>query len=144
MTPISRSAAEIADARDRLASFCDEFHLPQDVINLNGGAGAPSFLYVAERHQPRLEIPLWGWMEHASPFDFDISFRPADGTRRTLCGTPQVLGLTALATGVEVVIRAGMENIREKSVALSSLLIKLVDETRSGSTSSLRRRQRVT
>ena len=95
---------------------------------LNGGPGAPSFLFVAERHQARLQSPLSGWMGHAAPFTFDDAYRPADGMQRFLCGTPPILALAALESGVDVFLEADMAALAAKSQALCSLMIGLVGE----------------
>ena len=68
---------------------------------LNGGPGAPAFLFVAERHQAAIRSPLTGWMGHADPFAFVDAYAPAPGVRRQLCGTPPILGLSALEVGVD-------------------------------------------
>lgn len=91
---------------------------------LNGGPGAPAFLYVARRHQARLHNPLSGWMGHAAPFAFEDGYRPAEGMARWLCGTPPVLSLLALETGVEIVAEAGMAAIEAKRRTLSELLVR--------------------
>lgn len=95
---------------------------------LNGGPGAPAFLFVARRHQEMALQPLSGWMGHASPFDFDDRYRPAAGMRRHLCGTPPILGLSALEEGVAIMARADMRQIREKSRHMGDLFIGLVDQ----------------
>lgn len=94
---------------------------------LNGGPGAPAFVWVAERHQAGFSQPLSGWMGHAAPFAFDAEYRPARGIGRYLCGTPPVLGATALECGVELMLEADMERVREKSIALTGLFIELVE-----------------
>lgn len=99
---------------------------------LNGGPGAPAFLYVARTHQREARSPLWGWMGHDAPFAFDPAYRPAPGVEQMLCGTPQVMGLVALQTGAELVARAGVGSLRAKSVALSELFIELVDRECAG------------
>jgi len=99
---------------------------------LNGGPGAPSFLFVAERHQAMLHSPLSGWMGHAAPFTFHDAFRPAEGMGRFLCGTPPILGLAALESGVDVFLEADMAAIAAKSQALCSLMIELVAARCSG------------
>ncbi len=91
---------------------------------LNGGPGAPAFLYVARRHQALLANPLSGWMGHAAPFAFEDGYRPAEGMARWLCGTPPVLSLLALETGVEIVAEAGMAAIEAKRQTLSELLVR--------------------
>ena len=95
---------------------------------LNGGPGAPSFLYVARHHQQRFEQPLTGWFGHASPFAMSDEYEPAADLSRALCGTPAVLGCIALEEGVRLSQQAQMSLVRQKSIALSELFIKLVNE----------------
>lgn len=99
---------------------------------LNGGPGAPAFLFVAERHQPDVRPPLSGWMGHASPFDFAGDYRPADGVLRNLCGTPGVLGLAALDAGLDTFDGIDMADIRTKSKALGDLFLDLIEDVCSG------------
>ena len=99
---------------------------------LNGGPGAPAFLYVAERHHARFVQPLSGWLGHASPFTFEATYRPAPGIARGLCGTPPILAMTALDVGVDTVLAADMAALREKSMALTDLFIRLVEELCAG------------
>ena len=95
---------------------------------LNGGPGAPAFLFAARRHQAAALPILSGWFGHAAPFAFDEDYRPAPGVERFLCGTPPVLGLTALECGVNIMADADMGQLRAKSVALGDLFISLMDE----------------
>jgi kynureninase len=99
---------------------------------LNGGPGAPAFAFVARRHHEALETPLTGWMGHAEPFAFDPRYRPAAGIARLLCGTPPILSLAALECGVETISRAGVARLRRKSVALTDLFIRLVEQECAG------------
>jgi kynureninase len=94
---------------------------------LNGGPGAPAFLYVAEPLQDRLLSPLRGWMGHAEPFAFTDDYRPAPGIDRFLAGTPPMLSLAALESGVESFADTDMEAIWAKSVALFDLFADLVE-----------------
>ena len=94
---------------------------------LNGGPGAPAFAFVARRHHGSLQSPLWGWMGHASPFDFATGYQPADGVARLLVGTPPILSLAALECGVASVAEIGIDRLRAKSVALTELFLGLVD-----------------
>jgi kynureninase len=94
---------------------------------LNGGPGAPAFLYVAGRHQASFSQPLSGWMGHAQPFAFVPDYAPAEGIARYLCGTPAMLSLAALECGVDQLLEAEMAHIREKSLALTTLFIDLVE-----------------
>jgi kynureninase len=88
---------------------------------LNGGPGAPAFLFVAERLQGSLTSPLTGWMGHAAAFDFEGSYRPAPGIERFLSGTPGVLGLAAFEVGVDLAVEATIPAVETKSRALWSL-----------------------
>lgn len=99
---------------------------------LNGGPGAPAFLYVAPRHQEAAAQPLTGWFSHKAPFAFDHRFAPTDGIGKFLCGTPPVLAMTALDAAMDIWARADMDAVREKSVALTERFIKLVEERCAG------------
>jgi kynureninase len=98
---------------------------------LNGGPGAPAFVWVRPRHADRFWQPLSGWMGHAAPFEFTSSYKPAAGIARYLCGTPPVLSLAALECGVDSVLAAeplgGIAALRRKSLALSELFADLVE-----------------
>lgn len=95
---------------------------------LNGGPGAPAFLFVAERHQEAIRPPLSGWMGHAHPFTFDVQYEPAQGIARNLCGTPPVLSMSALDAALDVMLEADMAAIRAKSLALGDLFLALVEQ----------------
>ena len=94
---------------------------------LNGGPGAPAFLYVAERLQDALANPLPGWMGHADPFAFDPAYQPAPGVARFLSGTPSILALAALDAGLDTFADVAMADLEAKSAALSSLFIAEVE-----------------
>lgn len=98
----------------------------------NGGPGAPSFVFVARRWQARLDTPLSGWMGHAAPFDFSDDYRPAADIRRQLCGTPGMLSLTALESGVDGFAGIDMVALSAKGHALSDLFISLVESRCAG------------
>lgn len=95
---------------------------------LNGGPGAPAFLYVARALQDKLRQPLSGWMGHAAPFDFSDTYRPASGISRQLCGTPAILSLAALEVGIDILRKADMKALRAKSQKLGDLFLALVAE----------------
>lgn len=104
---------------------------------LNGGPGAPAFVWVNPRHGERLDTeqlwqPLSGWMGHAAPFAFTTDYQPGSGIQRFVCGTPSALALSALECGVDTVLAAeqfgGMEALRRKSLALSDVFIRLVQQ----------------
>lgn len=103
---------------------------------LNGGPGAPAFLWVHPRHADRCWQPLSGWWSHEAPFAFTPDYRPASGTARYLCGTQPILSLTALDCGLDTVLAAqpqgGMAALRRKSLALTDLFIALVEERCAG------------
>ena len=98
---------------------------------LNGGPGAPAFVWVHPRHADRFWQPLAGWWGHAAPFAFTSGYRPAEGIARYLCGTQPVLSMTALECGLDTVLAAeplgGMAALRAKSLALTDLFIELVE-----------------
>lgn len=94
--------------------------------HLNGGPGAPAFLYAARRFHDRTQ-PISGWMGDARPFEFRHDYAPASGISRYLSGTPAVLGMSALEASVELLLEAPMESIRRKSIALGDAFIALVE-----------------
>lgn len=95
---------------------------------LNGGPGAPGFLFVARERQEEMETPLCGWMGHARPFDFPAEYRPAPGMRRFLTGTPPILALAALEEGLRSFDGVALAELEAKSRALGDLFIRLADE----------------
>ena len=94
---------------------------------LNGGPGAPAFIYVAPRLLAESGQPLQGWWAHAVPFDFELGFRPAPGISRFLTGTATVLSMKSLEAALEVFSGVSMADIRTKSMGLTSLFIDLFD-----------------
>ena len=94
---------------------------------LNGGPGAPAFVYVAESLQDKLQPPLQGWMGHADPFAFDDEYRPAGGIRKWLTGTPSILALAALDCGLDTFAGIAMRDIAAKARALSQTFIDEVE-----------------
>ncbi|MBT9292462.1 kynureninase [Hyphomicrobiaceae bacterium 22] len=95
---------------------------------LNGGPGAPSHIFVAERHQAAFDQPLTGWFAHAAPFRFDPGFARADGIRAALCSTPQMLSLIALEAALDAFAGVDMGALEAKGRALGDLLIRFHDE----------------
>ncbi|MEA3059864.1 MAG: kynureninase [Sphingomonadales bacterium] len=94
---------------------------------LNGGPGAPAFLYVAEALQNELRSPLQGWMGHAEPFAFVDDYRPAQGMLKFLTGTPSILALAALEAGLATFDGIAMRDVAAKSRSLSQLFIEEVE-----------------
>ncbi len=94
---------------------------------LNGGPGAPAFLYVAARHQDDLQSPLSGWMGHAAPFDFDDGYRPAGGISRWRAGTPPILNLAALEAGVKIMGEVDFSLLVEQSHRLTAAFVEQVE-----------------
>ena len=94
---------------------------------LNGGPGAPAFLFVAARHQAAIRSPLTGWMGHAEPFAFEDGYRPAADIRGQITGTPPILGLAALEAGVDLQLEADPAQIAAKGLALGDLFIREVE-----------------
>ncbi len=95
---------------------------------LNGGPGAPAYLYVRKDLQERLTTPIQGWFGHERTFAFDADYEPARGIRRFAAGTPHVLSLAPVQKGVEILLEAGMERLRRKSVEQTEFLMGLVHE----------------
>lgn len=95
---------------------------------LNGGPGAPAFLFVAEQLQERLVSPLRGWMGHAAPFAFADEYVPAHGIDRFLAGTPPILSLAALESGINAFDGVPMDSLWDKSAALFDLFDRLMHE----------------
>jgi kynureninase len=98
---------------------------------LNGGPGAPAFVWAHPKHADRFWQPLAGWWGHAAPFEFTPNYRPAAGISRYLCGTQPILSMVALECGLDTVLAAeplgGMAALRRKSLALTDLFIQLVE-----------------
>ncbi len=95
---------------------------------LNGGPGAPAFLYVNKRIQEKLTSPIWGWWGQNKPFDFGLQFEPAPGVDRFLVGTQPMLSMLTMESALEPLLDAGMDSLRRKSIALTGYLIALADE----------------
>jgi kynureninase len=95
---------------------------------LNGGPGAPAFLYVRRDLQDSLRNPIAGWFSQAAPFDFGLDYQPAAGLRRMLTGTPPVLSLAGIEPGVDLLLEAGMDFVRAKSVQQTEYLIALYED----------------
>ena len=95
---------------------------------LNGGPGAPAFIYVAPRLLETAGQPLQGWWGHAKPFEFEVDYRPAVGIARFLTGTANVLSMKSLEAALEVFSGVSLEKLREKSVSLTSFFIDLFDD----------------
>ncbi|MBB3383613.1 kynureninase (plasmid) [Rhizobium sp. WW22] len=98
---------------------------------LNGGPGAPAFIYAAKRHHASIVQPLSGWWSHARPFAFEQNFDGDAGIKRFLCGTQPILSLRALKGALSIWDEVDMEVLRRKSIALTDLFIRLV-ETKCG------------
>jgi kynureninase len=95
---------------------------------LNGGPGAPSFLYVHRRWQDVAKPPFFGWLGHASPFALEPRWEPAAGIRRQLGGTPPVVSLVALKAALGAFDDVDVRALRAKSLSLTSRFIELIDE----------------
>lgn len=94
---------------------------------LNGGPGAPAFLYAAARHHGGFAQPLSGWFGHADPFGFDPHYRPAGDITQYLCGTPPVISMVALEAALELWDKVDLRDVHAKSQALTDFFIELVE-----------------
>lgn len=95
---------------------------------LNGGPGAPAFIYAAPRLLEQAGQPLQGWWGHADPFEFEVDYRPAPGISRFLTGTANVLSMKSLEAALGVFSNVSMADLRAKSVALTSFFVDLFDQ----------------
>lgn len=95
---------------------------------LNGGPGAPAFLYIRKSWQGTLANPLPGWLGHARPFDFELTYEPADGMQAFVTSSPSIVALAALDGALDIWDRTSMAQVRAKSLAMTDLFIELVGE----------------
>ncbi len=94
---------------------------------LNGGPGAPAFLYVRHDLQDKAPSPIWGWFGHRTPFAFDLDYDPPTAITRFLVGTPPILSLLAMEAALEPLLKAGIPRVHEKAMRLTSYLVDLTD-----------------
>ncbi len=130
----SAGAVPVALGGDGSPGSAADFAVGCGYKYLNGGPGAPAFLWAHPRHTARMQAegwrqPLAGWLGHVAPFAFTTDYQPGPGISRFICGTPPVLSLAALECGVDTLLAAepfgGLTAIREKSLALSDLFQQL-------------------
>ena len=95
---------------------------------LNGGPGSPAYLYVRKDLQHQLSSPVWGWFGESDPFSFKLEYRQAHGIRKFLAGTPPVLSMAAIDPGLDIIISAGIDKVRQKSVLQTEYLIFLFNK----------------
>jgi kynureninase len=95
---------------------------------LNGGPGAPAFLFVRRNLQDQLDNPLSGWMGHAAPFDFDPFYAPAPGIARFQSGTPSIIALAALETGLDTFDGVTMDELEAKTESLGETFRRAIAE----------------
>jgi len=93
---------------------------------LNGGPGAPAFLYVKKELQEKLVNPIWSWFSHEKPFDFNSNYIAESSIQKFAIGTPSILSLAAMQTGLDLLLEAGNYNLRKKSIQQSNFLIEMV------------------
>ncbi|MGI9370195.1 MAG: kynureninase [Ruegeria sp.] len=94
---------------------------------LNGGPGAPAFIYVAPRLSDKVRPALSGWLGHEAPFAFDLDYRPGSGIERMRVGTPPVIQMAALESAMDVWDMADIADVRARSIDLTELFVKLVE-----------------
>jgi kynureninase len=94
---------------------------------LNGGPGAPAYLYVRRDLQEQARSPIWGWFGQRAPFAFGLEYQPAAGIDRFLAGTPPMLSLLAIEPALDMLLEAGVQRIRDKSIRLTQYAIDLYD-----------------
>lgn len=96
---------------------------------LNGGPGSPAFLYVRKDLQEKLLNPIWAWFSHQKPFDFSLDYEAKNSIYKFATGTPSVLSLAATEPGLDLLLQAGIENLRQKSKLQSEFLIELIEKS---------------
>ena len=94
---------------------------------LNGGPGAPAFLYVNKNIQAKLSSPIWGWWGQKQPFDFGLDYEPAPGAQRFLVGTQPMISLLTMEAALEPLVNAGMDALRAKSILMTDYASYLTD-----------------
>lgn len=112
----------------QLADWNVDFAIGCGYKYLNGGPGAPAFVYAAQRWIKELDQPIQGWFGHASPFDFQLEYQPHPGIQRLLCGTPPILALAALDASLNLWKDLDLDQIREKAMQLGVVFHRLVKE----------------
>ena len=96
---------------------------------LNGGPGAPAFLYIKKSLQAKLNNPIWSWFSHEKPFDFEATYQPSKGIQKFAISTPSILSLAPIEMGLDILLEAGIENLRIKSLAQSRFLVALIEQS---------------
>jgi len=95
---------------------------------LNGGPGAPAFLYVNRKIQNEVTSPIWGWWGQKDPFEFELNYQPASGAQRFLAGTAPMLSTLAMEEALTLILNAGMGALRAKSILMTDYASYLTDE----------------
>jgi kynureninase len=95
---------------------------------LNGGPGAPAYVYVRRELQARMQQPLWGWFGRRDQFQMANDFEPADGIDRFLSGAPSILSSVAIEPGIQLLAEAGISALQEKGQRLTEMIVRLADE----------------
>ena len=96
--------------------------------HLNGGPGAPGFLFVHSSLIEKVSQPLTGWLGHIKPFDFEVEYKPANDINKFICGTPPIIAYKAIESGLEIFKDLSIIEIREKSIKLSEMFIQLIQQ----------------
>ncbi len=126
---LSHSAGAVPVALDEWGA---DFAVGCTYKYLNGGPGAVAYLYVREDLQDAAVSPIWGWFSEANPFAFELNYHPAKGINRFLCGTPPVISMLGIESGVDLLLAAGIDRLRKKSIGQTEYLIQLFDQSLAG------------
>lgn len=95
---------------------------------MNGGPGAPAFMFIKNELQKKLSNPIQGWFGHKKPFNFDLNYIPDENINRFSIGTPPILSLYAMLTGIDITLKAGIKSIRKKSLLQTEFFITLLNK----------------
>jgi kynureninase len=121
---LSHSAGAVLIELDR----CDvDFAIGCTYKYINGGPGAPAFLYINKRMQNEVTSPIWGWWGQKNPFEFDLNYQPAPGVQRFLVGTAPMLSTLAMEEALTPLFEAGMDALRRKSILMTEYAAYLTD-----------------
>ena len=121
---LSHSAGAVPIELDK----CDvDFAIGCTYKYLNGGPGAPAFLYVNKRIQNEVVSPIWGWWGQNNPFEFNLNYEPAPGVQRFLVGTAPILSTLAMEAALNPILEAGMEALRAKSILMTDYAVYLTN-----------------
>jgi len=82
-------------------------------------------MYVNRKLQDKVVSPIWAWLGEKDPFEFSLDYRPSEGVRRYMTGSPNILSLCTLEPSLDIILEAGIDNLRKKSLKLTRFMLEL-------------------